>query len=62
MDSNLPSFKTEEAQTILSAIKIKNIFEASKMATILEVIKTASTLVPSYNGNPDKLESVISAL
>lgn len=61
LDSNLPSFKTV-AQTILSAIKIKNIFEATKMATILEVIKITSTLIPNYSGNPDKLESVVSAL
>lgn len=61
LNSHLFRFKTV-AQTILGAIKIKNIFAATKMATILDVIKTASTLVPIYDGNPDKLESVISAL
>lgn len=44
LDTHDFRFKTV-TQTFFGAIKIKNNFEATKMATILEAIKTASTLV-----------------
>lgn len=32
------------------------------MASIIEIIKVITSLVPSYDGNPDRLNSVISSL
>lgn len=36
--------------------------DTTKMTTVLEIIKTASALIPSYDGSADKLDSTISAI
>lgn len=47
------------ALTVLAAVKIKN---SNKMANIVEIIKVASNLIPTYDGNAGKLSSITAAL
>lgn len=46
---------------IIFTIKLSSI-RTAKMASPLEIIKVASTLIPSFDGDPCKLEAIVSAL
>lgn len=42
--------------------KAKNNLETRKMTTVLEIIKTASTLIPAYDGSAEKLDATLAAI
>lgn len=55
-----PSYRFGQiALIILTLLKIYN---KVKMANLLETVKIVSTLVPSYDGKPEKLEQFIAAI
>lgn len=60
LDTHLIKFKTV-AQAILFAIKLNKVIQV-KMANNLEIIKVIGSLVPSYDGSTEKLDSVVAAL
>lgn len=59
--SNRPTFKTL-AITILILLKSYKNIKTFKMASILDIIKTASTLIPEFDGRNDKLEATLDAI
>lgn len=59
-NTHLVKFKTI-AQAILFIIKLNTIIQ-EKMANNIEIIKVISSLVPSYDGSTEKLNSVVAAL
>lgn len=57
LNIHLINFKAVARATLFS-IKLNHL----RMANLLETIKVASSLIPTYDGNPTKLDATISAL
>lgn len=62
----LPFAKSRSFKSVVQAVvfckRIGNRLIQCRMASIIEIIKVITSLVPSYDGNPDRLNSVISSL
>lgn len=62
----LPFAKSRSFKYVVQAVvfckRIENRFIQCRMTSIIEIFKVITSLVPSHDGNPDRLNSVISSL